>query len=192
MLPGRVGARTPVVVVAALVVMGIVLGACGSTTSPPAAAGSAGSTSPTIPPTTPSSPAPGGTTAVSPVYEIMTGHVAGIGTVLVDGQGMTLYLFEPDHGSGRSTCYGLCASGWPPLALPTGVTNPVAGPGVDSALLATTTRRDGTKQLTYNGWPLYLWVNDAAPGQATGQGLNNLGGVWWTVTPKGQADTSTP
>ena len=139
-----------------------------------------------------------GTTAVTgvggapPVYEVRTGMVKGLGTVLVDGQGMTLYLFVPDKQSGTSTCYGQCAQGWPPLLLPIGVTAPVAGPHVQSSLLGTTHRTDGTTEVTYNKWPLYLWVGDSQPGQATGQGLNNLGGLWYVLSPAGDEITARP
>jgi len=112
--------------------------------------------------------------------------VPGLGKVLVDGQGFTLYIFEPDKQSGKSTCYAQCAQGWPPLLLPSGVSTPVAGTGVTDSLLGTTARTDGTTEVTYNRWPLYLWVNDSAPGQATGQGINNLGGLWYVMAPDGQ------
>ena len=125
-------------------------------------------------------------------YEVQTRTVKGLGTVLVDGQGMTLYLFVPDKQSGRSTCYNRCAQGWPPLVLPTGATKLVAGRGVKASLLGITHRKDGTTQITYNRWPLYLWVGDSGPGQATGQGLNNLGGLWYVLSPKGRAITVRP
>jgi predicted lipoprotein with Yx(FWY)xxD motif len=121
---------------------------------------------------------------------VSTGTVKGLGTVLVDGQGFTLYMFVPDKQSGTSTCYGRCAQGWPPLLLPAGVTAPVAGPGVKSSLLGTTHRTDGTTQITYNKWPLYLWVTDSQPGEATGQGLDNLGGLWYVLSPDGQEITT--
>jgi predicted lipoprotein with Yx(FWY)xxD motif len=131
----------------------------------------------------------GGTPAI---YEVRTGQVKGLGTVLVDGQGMTLYLFVPDKQSGTSSCYNTCAQGWPPLLLPTGVTAPVAGSGVKTSLLGTTQRTDGTTQVTYNKWPLYLWVGDSEPGQATGQGLDNLGGLWYVLAPDGHTITAKP
>lgn len=105
---------------------------------------------------------------------------------------MTLYLFVPDKRSGRSTCYKLCAEGWPPLRLPAGVTRPVAGRGVKASLLGTTRRTDGTTQVMYNRWPLYLWVGDSVPGQAIGQGINNLGGLWYVLSPDGNAITAHP
>jgi predicted lipoprotein with Yx(FWY)xxD motif len=117
---------------------------------------------------------------------VTTGSVPGLGTVLVDGQGLTLYMFVPDRQRGRSTCYKACASGWPPLRLPTGVTEPVGGGGTDLALLGTTTRKDGGLQVTYNGWPLYLWAEDNGPGQATGQDIDSLGGYWYVLSPKGE------
>lgn len=122
----------------------------------------------------------------SAFYEVKTGRVPSLGTVLVDGQGLTLYMFVPDHQRGRSTCYGPCASAWPPLRLPSGTSVPVAGGRADASLLGTTSRTDGGLQVTYNGWPLYLWVGDTEPGQATGQGLDNLGGRWYVLSPEGQ------
>jgi predicted lipoprotein with Yx(FWY)xxD motif len=121
----------------------------------------------------------------TPVYEVETGVVHGLGKVLVDGQGFTLYVFAPDKHSGRSTCYGKCATAWPPLVLPNGVTRAPAGPGVRAALLGTTKRKDGTVEVTYKKWPLYTWVIDSAPGDVTGQDLNNLGGKWYVITPAG-------
>lgn len=128
----------------------------------------------------------------APAYEVTTGNVAGLGTVLVDGQGLTLYMFVPDNQSGRSTCYGTCAEGWPPLLLPNGVSAPLAGPGVNSSLLGTTTRTDGSVEVTYNKWPLYTWTGDSAPGQATGQAINSLGGLWYVLSPSGSVIKTKP
>jgi predicted lipoprotein with Yx(FWY)xxD motif len=122
----------------------------------------------------------------APYYEVKTGTVHGLGTVLVNGQGLTLYMFVPDHQRGKSTCYKACATGWPPLRLPTGVTTPVAAGRAQASLLGTTTRKDGGLQVTYKGWPLYLWEVDTAPGEATGQGLNSLGGLWYVLSPQGK------
>lgn len=123
--------------------------------------------------------------AVGPSYEISTAQEGGLGTLLVDGKGFTLYLFVPDDHSSHSRCTGICAAAWPPLTLPKGVPLPLAGPGVRSSLLGITVRADGSRQVTYDGWPLYLYTIDMAPGQATGQGLNNLGGLWYVVSPRG-------
>jgi predicted lipoprotein with Yx(FWY)xxD motif len=120
-----------------------------------------------------------------PGYMVHASSVKGLGTVLVDGYGLTLYLFVPDDHGGRSKCFGYCATQWPPVTLPSGVTTPVIGPGVDEALVGTT-RRDGSLQVTYNVWPLYRWIGDTASGQSTGQGLRNSGGLWYVVDEGGQ------
>lgn len=129
---------------------------------------------------------PGAHPTNGPVYEIAVGSVSGLGKVLVDGQGFTLYLFEPDAQTGHSKCSGPCAAEWTPLAVPDGK-SPIAGSGIAASKLSTTTRPDGTKQITYNGWPLYTWAEDLAPGQATGEGLDNLGGLWFVLDPQGNA-----
>jgi predicted lipoprotein with Yx(FWY)xxD motif len=135
------------------------------------------------------------TTAVAknvPFYEVKTGVVHGLGRVLVDGQGFTLYVFAPDKHSGSSKCYSRCAQAWPPLVLPTGVSRAPAGPGVKARLLGSTKRKDGTVEITYDKWPLYTWVIDSAPGDATGQDVNNLGGKWYVITPAGRIVTRRP
>ncbi len=104
----------------------------------------------------------------------------GLGTVLVDERGLTLYMFARDSREpSTSNCYGTCAINWPPLLT---TDRPVAGPGVRPELLGTITRADGTRQVTYNGWPLYYWFQDAQPGDTRGQ---NVGGVWFVVRPDG-------
>jgi predicted lipoprotein with Yx(FWY)xxD motif len=110
-------------------------------------------------------------------------RATSLGKILVNAQGHTLYLFAPDT-HGKSTCYGSCAHYWPPL-LVTG--KPTAGAGVKASLLGTTTRKDGKHQVTYNGHPLYTYVADSAAGTTSGQGLNLSGGLWWVVSPAGQA-----
>lgn len=121
-----------------------------------------------------------------PEYEVKTGPVAGLGTVLVDGKGITVYLYASDTRGRPSRCYDICAVQWPPLVLPPGVDAPVAGPGIHPGLLGTAPRTDGTTQVTYNGWPLYLWPPDRAPGMATGQALTNAGGLWYVLSPDGR------
>jgi predicted lipoprotein with Yx(FWY)xxD motif len=123
-----------------------------------------------------------------PGYEIRLGSVDGLGRVLVDGGGYTLYMYTPDH-RGRSTCYQVCARQWPPLLLPPGVRHAVAGPGVDAALLGTVSRTNGSVQVTYNKWPLYRYDADVDPGQATGQGDDM--GLWYVLSPNGSIDRRT-
>jgi len=122
-----------------------------------------------------------------PTDEVKVADISGLGPVLVDGQGITVYLFETDHQGSPSRCYDICAIQWPPLTLPSGVAAPIAGPGIQPRLLGTAPRTDGTTQITYNGWPLYLWPPDRSPGKATGQALTNAGGRWYVVDPAGDA-----
>jgi predicted lipoprotein with Yx(FWY)xxD motif len=103
---------------------------------------------------------------------------ASLGSILVDSNGMTLYLYTKDTPN-TSNCYSTCASYWPPL-LATGT--PTAGTGVTASMLGTTTRTDGTTQVTYNGWPLYYYASDKAAGDTTGE---NVQGVWYVITPDG-------
>jgi len=104
-----------------------------------------------------------------------------LGKILVDGGGKTVYLFQADKGT-ASTCYGDCASYWPPV-----LTNgtPDAGAGVNASLLGTTSRKDGAKQVTYAGHPLYYVVTDHQAGDTTGKGVNNFGAPWNAVGPNG-------
>jgi predicted lipoprotein with Yx(FWY)xxD motif len=123
--------------------------------------------------------------AGSPAYQLRASTVTGAGRVLADGHGYTLYLYVPDH-RGRSRCYGACARAWPPLTLPAGVHRPVAGAGVRAALLGTVRRADGARQVTYNGWPLYLYERDHEPGQVTGQAEDM--GLWYLISASGTVD----
>jgi len=105
---------------------------------------------------------------------------SSLGRVLVDSQGMSLYLFAPDD-QGDSTCYDACADNWPPLAAEGDVT---VGEGLDDGLVGTVTRTDSTTQVTYGGWPLYYFARDSAPGDINGQGVND---VWFLLSADGSA-----
>lgn len=105
-----------------------------------------------------------------------------LGRILVDRRGRTLYLFERDT-SGKSACYGQCATYWPPL-LTRG--KPVAGAGVKAKLLGVTKRKNGTHQVTYAGHPLYRYTLDTKAGQTKGEGVNLFGGGWDVVAPSGK------
>jgi predicted lipoprotein with Yx(FWY)xxD motif len=109
---------------------------------------------------------------------VNVGQNASLGSFMVDSKGMTLYLYTKDTPN-TSNCYSTCATAWPPL-LTSGA--PIGGTGVTAAMLGTTKRTDGTTQVTYNGWPLYYWVNDKAPGDTTGENVQN---VWFVITPAG-------
>jgi predicted lipoprotein with Yx(FWY)xxD motif len=107
-------------------------------------------------------------------------EVGGVGTVLVDSEGMTVYLFTPDQGT-ESACYGGCESAWPPVVAEG---KPTAGEGAMSSALGTTKRKDGTMQVTYEGHPLYTFSGDSAPGEANGQEDD---GTWFVLDESGEA-----
>jgi predicted lipoprotein with Yx(FWY)xxD motif len=157
---GAAGARARCAAVLAVLVAGLAVAACGS-----------------------------GPSVSAPAYEVQARAVAGLGEIITDGKGFTLYMYTPDH-HGPSQCAGFCAQQWPPLVLPRGVVRPKAGPGVKAALLGTDRRSNGQLQETYNGWPLYLWIGDSAPGQATGQADDM--GLWYAVSVTGAVDRGTP
>lgn len=154
----------------------LVLGACGD--------GDGGAAEGTDEPTAAATTEAGATTEAADAEE--TEAAAGsvtidtastdLGEVLVDGDGMTLYLFDQDS-EGESACVDDCASTWPPL-----VGEPEATGGADAALVGTISRPDGSTQATYDGHPLYLYAPDSEPGDVTGQGV---GGVWWVIGPDG-------
>jgi predicted lipoprotein with Yx(FWY)xxD motif len=105
----------------------------------------------------------------------------GLGKVLVNARGRTLYLFKHDTGT-TSTCNGACAVNWPPLRANG---KPTLGSGASESLVGSTTRSDGTSQVTYNGHPLYLFTGDAKAGDTNGEGVNAFGGLWYAVSPAG-------
>ncbi|MFZ0755052.1 MAG: alpha/beta fold hydrolase [Trebonia sp.] len=109
---------------------------------------------------------------------LRTATIGGV-SVLTNSSGRTLYSFAPDTSS-SSACYGTCAAYWPPV-----IGNPVAGQGVTVSKIATIARTDGTIQVTYAGHPLYTYVGDTAPGQASGNDINLNGGFWHEVPAAG-------
>ncbi|QNN52033.1 COG4315 family predicted lipoprotein [Nocardioides mesophilus] len=108
---------------------------------------------------------------------------SSFGSIVVDGRGMTLYTYSPDVRGKKSNCEAGCLALWPAL---TGT--PTAGTGVEKKLLGTIRRSDGTPQATYDGWPLYRFAQDSAPGDVKGQGLD---GIWYVVRPDGSKVTQT-
>ena len=159
-LPSRMVAVVGVVVVALVVV------ACGGSSSSGGAYGGA---------------KPAATKSSETAASVSLGSTK-LGKILVDGKGRTLYLFEKDKGT-SSTCDGGCASAWPPL---TTTGKPIAGAGVIAAKLGTTKRADGTNEVTYNGHPLYTYAGDQAPGQTTGQGIDQFGAEWYVLSRAGK------
>jgi predicted lipoprotein with Yx(FWY)xxD motif len=149
-------------------VAALMLSACAKTITP----SSGGSSAP---------PADGGSTTVA------TRSISGVGTVLVDAAGSTLYYLKTE-AAGTIKCTGSCADNWPPLLLPVGTTSATAGTGVDGSKLGTITRPDGGTQVTYSGMPLYTFAGDQGPGQATGQGVADF----FAVTTSGAASGPSP
>jgi predicted lipoprotein with Yx(FWY)xxD motif len=110
-----------------------------------------------------------------------------LGRVLVDARGRTLYVFEKDT-HGRSACYRACAAYWPPLLSDV---RPWQGNGVRASLLGVARRKDGKRQVTYAGHPLYTYVGDTKAGMTTGEGLTDFGGSWDAVAANGRSVEST-
>jgi predicted lipoprotein with Yx(FWY)xxD motif len=134
---------------------------------------------------TPTTPPPsGGGTSGSGSVALKTGKVAGLGTVLVDSTGRTLYVFAPDKAS-KVTCTGSCASVWPPLKAASGQQPTLSG-AVKASLVSSDPDPSGGSVVTYHGWPLYRYAADSGPGMAQGQALNSAGGRWYVITPAGQ------
>ncbi|MGV9563844.1 hypothetical protein [Streptomyces sp. NPDC003480] len=197
-LPTKGSSLIPRRIVPSLVVglaSALLLGACGSSngTSPGSAApaASAASDPATSAPAT-SAPA---TSAPTDSGNSVSGHMAtttmvmakamkGIGTVVTDGKGMPLYRYDKDQASpSKWTCSGACTKTWIPVI----VQDSVQTSGVERSLLGTV-HRNGMKQLTLAGWPLYRYMGDTKAGQANGQGIDR---EWYAVTPSGQKSAMT-
>jgi predicted lipoprotein with Yx(FWY)xxD motif len=165
-----------------LVIFMLLLAAC----APAAAAVPTQAPAPTSMPAASLAPAP---TVAAPTQAVpntgsgaVTVNVANdpkLGNILVDGKGMTLYMFTKD-GPDKSNCAGGCAKAWPALTVQG---SPAAGSGVDASLLGTAPLPDGSMIVTYNKMPLYYYAKDTKSGDTTGQ---NVGGVWFVVAPDGK------
>ena len=145
----------------------VMLAACGSSgggTNTSAPAGNSGGSSS-------SAPASGSSSVVVKIKK------TDAGTVLTNAAGFTLYTFQADKGS-TSTCYGACAQFWPPVI---GTAHLAAGQNINGHF-GTTTRKDGKIQVTYDGHPLYTYAGDTQPGQTSGNGINQDGGIWNVIT----------
>ena len=129
--------------------------------------------------TAPRSSAPRAT--APPAAPAVAVRSSSLGNILVDSHGRTVYMFAADSGT-TSACTGTCAAAWPPV--PTTGTPP-AGSGANAVLIGTTSRSDGTNQVTYNGHPLYTFMGDHQPGDTNGQGVVAFGGSWSALTPAG-------
>jgi predicted lipoprotein with Yx(FWY)xxD motif len=112
----------------------------------------------------------------------------GIGQILVNSQGRTLYLFKADQGK-NSACTGACAGAWPPVLVKG---KPTLGKGINASLVSTTERPEGTTQLTYNGHPLYLFAQDQKAGETKGQGVSAFGAAWFALNSAGNQVSAQP
>jgi predicted lipoprotein with Yx(FWY)xxD motif len=150
--------------------------ACGSSSSPGTAASSSGGAA--------------AGTSPSAAVTISAKSVPGFGTVLVNGQGRTLYMLTSEKG-GKITCTDEtgCTKVWPDTELPKGVTAATAGSGIQPSLLGTVKDASGSLYVTYNGWPLYTFSGDSVPGTVKGQGITSFGGTWYVLSTSGNPVT---
>ena len=158
----------------------LALAACSKSTT----AGTGSTSSPS------SSPSP--TANADAGITVATASIAGVGTVLVNGNGQTLYLLSSEQG-GKLTCTddNGCTKVWPDTELPSGKTAGIAGTGLQASMLGTVKTADGKLYLTYNTFPLYTFTGDTKTGTAAGQGITSFGGTWSAITSAGVAATST-
>jgi predicted lipoprotein with Yx(FWY)xxD motif len=177
--PGRAPARQ---LLYGSLVLGAVAAAsaCGSTSSSTAAS--------------PGNSQPAGTSSPassSPTVTISAKSVAGVGTVLVNSKGQTLYMLTSEKG-GKITCTddNGCTKLWPDTELPKGTISATAGSGIQTSLLGTVKNSAGDSYVTYHGWPLYTYSGDNGPGQASGEGITSFGGTWYVLSTSGNPVTS--
>ena len=152
--------------------------ACSSAASSTAAAPAASPTG--------ASPAAAGGSAAASGGTVITTAKSSAGTVLTNGSGKAVYVWTKDTGD-MSNCNGACAGAWPPVT--TTGTATAAG-SAKASDIGTITRSDGTKQVTYDGHPLYYFAGDSGAGMASGQGSDGFGAKWWLVAPTGSDVTA--
>lgn len=134
--------------------------------------------------------AAGAATAIAADPSLTVGHNDEYDAFVATGNGRPLYAFAEDIQGGPehpavSDCYDVCAEMWPPMLAGEG--EPAVGAGLDPDLLGTTERRDGSRQITYDGWPLYRYFRDERPAFDThGQSLHTQGGSWYLLRPSGE------
>lgn len=128
----------------------------------------------------------GGSSASNASVTVSAATVPGVGTVLVDGNGRTLYVLASEK-DGKVTCTaaGGCTTVWPAVVLPSGMSHAVAGSGVKASLLGTVKDPAGDVRVTYRGWPLYTFTSDTGSGTAKGENLKDSFGLWLALTPSG-------
>jgi predicted lipoprotein with Yx(FWY)xxD motif len=149
-------------------------------------AGCGGGSQKSAPPTTTSSSG----SAAKPSTSFSTASVSGVGTVVVDAKGRTVYILTSNgHTNAPCTDASGCTGLWPDLPLPDGSAGAKAGTGIDASLLGTKLS-DGETYPTYHGWLMYEYSGDSGPGQANGQGIKSFGGTWYALNGSGDPVTS--
>jgi predicted lipoprotein with Yx(FWY)xxD motif len=128
--------------------------------------------------------------AAKPSTTFTVASISGVGNVVVDGKGRTVYILT-STGNTNAPCTDAsgCTKLWADLPLPTGVSAAKAGPGINASLLGTK-KLNGETYPTYNGWLMYEYTGDTGPGQAHGQGIKSFGGTWYVLTGAGNPVTS--
>ena len=171
--------------VAAVIAVALTVAACGSSNTTSSSASS--STAAAAASSTTSAATSAASASPVSAKALAIGLTKGsAGTYLTGASGRALYLWVADS-NGMSSCSGACAKAWPPL-LTKGT--PIAAHGVTAGGLGTITRSDGTKQVTYDGHPLYYFAGDPHAGSTNGQGSDAFGAKWWLVAPSGSAITA--
>jgi predicted lipoprotein with Yx(FWY)xxD motif len=133
-----------------------------------------------------SAPAAGSSASAATTGTVITTQAGSAGAFLTNASGRTVYLWAKD-GMNMSDCSGACAAAWPPVPATGTLTATGSAKASD---LGTITRSDGTKQVTYDGHPLYYFVGDSSPDQTAGQGSAAFGAKWWLVAPSGAKITA--
>jgi predicted lipoprotein with Yx(FWY)xxD motif len=159
-----------------LATVAVMLAGCGTAETSPAATPSA---SVAASPTTSASSSP-------PVKPQLSTANSRYGRIIVDGSGRTLYLFDAE-GDRTPKCYDACAASWPPQLATTASTS---DPRLIQSMIGVSARRDGSRQLSYNGHPLYYYVGDRSPGQILCQAVFEFGGGWYVIDPGGNKITA--
>jgi predicted lipoprotein with Yx(FWY)xxD motif len=167
--------RKKALIAGSAVVAGMCLAGCGGGSNEPAASTSSSGSS------------------ANPATKFSTAGVSGLGSVLVDGKGRTVYILTSGaHTNVPCTDSSGCTEQWPDLPLPDGVSAAKAGTGVKASLLGTKKLGDGETYPTYNDWLIYEYSGDSGPGQANGQGITSFGGTWYVLDASGNPVTSSP
>ncbi|MFE6050997.1 hypothetical protein ACFQ6N_09590 [Kitasatospora sp. NPDC056446] len=173
-MPRTPRTRRAAVMAAAGIAAVTLIAGCGSS-----GGGKSGAPSMSTTPGSSSSTSSPGSASAPASATLQTANDPKLGTIVTDSAGFTLYRFDQDESNpSESYCNGSCSTIWPPEHAAGNVTVK----GIDSKLVGTVTRSDGTKQVTLNGWPVYRYSPDAKPGDTKGQGV---GGTWFAVTPTG-------